>query len=243
MYFVWTIIYIPFAILYYIKAGYTISDALREYINDFIFTGETPMAWHMWYMHTLIISILILWLLSYIKLGIDIIFTLVFTVALFFDVIIAFDIPILMGVKRLVENGQNFLLTGLPTICLGALIKKCFIKFQLSKQLMLSISIIAILCCLLLYKLHIHYYCIILSALIFIVMMKINQVNNTNITLLMGECSKYVYFLHLIVAFALRGKIDSVYLYWIIVVVISMILSISLYYIKRQLFVGTNTSR
>ena len=124
MYVVWTLVYLPFAVLYYYRASYSVADAVLEYFNNFLFTGETPLAWHMWYMHTLIVSVFLLWLLSYTRIGIEIFSSIVFFVALSLDVVNAFDLHILEPIVSWAGDGQNFVLTGLPALCLGILVKK-----------------------------------------------------------------------------------------------------------------------
>ncbi len=124
MYVVWTLVYLPFAILYYYRASYSVGDAIVEYFNNFLFTGETPLAWHMWYMHTLIVSVLLLWILSYTRLSIELFSSIVFIVALSLDVMNAFDFQFFESYVTMVSNGQNFILTGLPALCFGILVRK-----------------------------------------------------------------------------------------------------------------------
>lgn len=235
MYVVWTLVYLPFAVLYYYRASYSVTDAAVEYFNNFLFTGETPLAWHMWYMHTLIVSVFLLWLLSYTRLGIELFSAIVLFVALSLDVINAFDIHVLDPIVSWVGDGQNFVLTGLPALCLVILSKKHndhFVKNAPPIQTAITYSICEVLC-VLLYVLDLQIYCILFSGFIFLLLINLPQMSGK--TSIWRECSKYVYFLHLLIAFMLRGRFESVYVYWFVVVCATMILSIALYYLRGRL--------
>ena len=93
MYVIWTLVYLPFAALYYLREDYSFLGALKDYLGNFILTGETPLAWHMWYLHTLIISVAIIIGLVFTKTRIEVLSILIFTIVGFLDFVVAFDVP------------------------------------------------------------------------------------------------------------------------------------------------------
>lgn len=236
MYVAWTLVYLPFAVMYYYRASYSVADAVVEYFNNFLFTGETPLGWHMWYMHTLIVSVFLLWLLSYTKLGIELFSSVVFFVALSLDVINAFDIHVLEPLVCWISDGQNFVLTGLPALCFGVLARKhndCFVKSTPPTQTAIIYSICVVLC-VFLYVLELHIYCILFSGCLFLLLINLPQISGVK-TSIWRQCSKYVYFLHLLIAFMLRGRFENVFVYWIICCVVTMAFSLGLYYLQVRL--------
>lgn len=232
--------YLPFAALYYLRADYSFLGALKEFMGNFILTGETPLAWHMWYLHTLIISVAILLVLFLAKLRLEVLSVIVFAIAGLLDCVIAFDVPVMRSLVSMIDNYQNFVMTGLPAIITGALIKKYEVK--MTPSVLNSLLIIATTIGF--YILGLHAFCIMASGLIFLLSIKASQFWHAN-TLIINECSKYVYFLHLLIAFMLRGRIENVLLYWLVVVSITMMLVITLYYgretVLRRIHINKKT--
>lgn len=61
LYVTWTIIYIPLSIYgYCFIEGHSINECLFITIRNFIVTGENWMSWPLWFLHSLIISMIIL---------------------------------------------------------------------------------------------------------------------------------------------------------------------------------------
>ena len=238
MYLIWTAVYLPFAILYYMQIDLSFVDAVDDYLSSFILTGETPLAWHLLYLHSLIVSLVVIIILSYSKISIELLSFIVFVLSFILDLLIAFDVPLFKGLISYLGNYQNFIMTGLPALCLGGLINKYYKTVEL---LLKPVAIIAVvLISLGLYIAKCHSYCILFSGLLFVVLMSSQQIR-INASGLIRESSKYVFFLHLLVAFMLRGRIDNIFLYWLVVVVISLMISCCLYCF--QMMVANKSAR
>ena len=67
MYVVWTIVYLPLAIYYFIETGIGMLESVRRYIRGFVFVGEQYNSWHLWYLLSTIYSLVFILILLYFK--------------------------------------------------------------------------------------------------------------------------------------------------------------------------------
>lgn len=71
LYLIWTIIYLPLAIHYYVFSSdpsFTLYSAIKNYIIGLFFTGEHYNSWMLWYLLSVIYTLLLLFIFSKIKL-------------------------------------------------------------------------------------------------------------------------------------------------------------------------------
>lgn len=71
LYLIWTIIYLPLAIHYYVFSSdpsFTLYSAIKNYFIGFFFTGEHYNSWMLWYLLSVIYTLLLLLIFSKIKL-------------------------------------------------------------------------------------------------------------------------------------------------------------------------------
>lgn len=126
LYIVWSIIYLPLAIVDYIKNGKNIFYNILLYIRGFVFVGEHYNSWILWYLLSTIYSLLFIYILSKNKLSIKkitiiclIITSFGFTLSELVSLTIQY--PLIKYVQKLVKitiaNGRIF--TGFFYISIG----------------------------------------------------------------------------------------------------------------------------
>ena len=59
----WSLYYLPLAIMEYTKRGSTLIRSILSYIRGFLFVGEHYNSWHLWYLLSLCISIVLIYLM------------------------------------------------------------------------------------------------------------------------------------------------------------------------------------
>lgn len=59
LYVVWTLVYAPIALLY-LQNHHDAGIAFLLYLRNVLFVGQNMMSWHLWYLHALIVSLLII---------------------------------------------------------------------------------------------------------------------------------------------------------------------------------------
>ena len=64
LYIFWSIIYLPLAILEYIKSGRSIVYDALLYVRDFLFVGQHYNSWMLWYLLSCIYSLIFIYVLS-----------------------------------------------------------------------------------------------------------------------------------------------------------------------------------
>ena len=60
MYLIWTLIYFPLALYYFISENIPFAKACLQYIRGFIFIGEQYNSWHLWYLLSTIYALIAL---------------------------------------------------------------------------------------------------------------------------------------------------------------------------------------
>lgn len=59
LYAVWTLVYAPIAILYLLN-HHDIGSGILLYLRNVLFVGQNMMSWHLWYLHALIVALLMI---------------------------------------------------------------------------------------------------------------------------------------------------------------------------------------
>lgn len=59
LYAIWTLVYAPIAILYLLNHHDT-GNAILLYLRNVLFVGQNMMSWHLWYLHALIVALLMI---------------------------------------------------------------------------------------------------------------------------------------------------------------------------------------
>lgn len=126
IYMKWMLIYSPFAVIYYYKHSLQVEDALKDYIHGIIFIGETPMTWHLWYIHAMILVPLYCLVVKKIMLkNKQIVYTCTLCIAAFILLCIKIQNPDVFEEPTLIYLGldkyQNSIFCGMPCFCIGAL--------------------------------------------------------------------------------------------------------------------------
>lgn len=196
------------------------------------------MAWHLWYVHAMIITILTI----SVSLKLRIKSTKRLLLALWLFSILFFVLRWItdssnMWYNEILQNlymcnYQNALFTGLPIFLTGMVVAATSdkIKYNLitfmASVLLLTAS----------YSLFLHEFPVFVVVSSFAMLLMILSVNIkiSFDTIMIRELSKYVFFLHLIFVFLLRGHIIDVYLFWITVTAFTLLSSILLIWTKRK---------
>ena len=237
IYVLWMLFYLPFAIIYYVKNDFAITDAITDYAFGFFVQGETPMAWHMWYIHAMILVVAVLYILPsppHTRRGISTSIERLTAVSIV--VLLGRIILDLRGFKlsdiaiKSFTGYQSALFSGLPIVLCGMVVKKYGEKIK-HPQLMTFVFIVASIVA---FGLDIHIFELLIALALILFCVNIKVLPTTN-TLYLRELSKYVYFLHLIVVFLLRGRIESEYAYWLVAAVLTTLLSVCAIYITKKL--------
>lgn len=237
LYITWVLVYSPFAVLFYKVNDYTLLDAFSQWLEGFVITGEPPVAWHLWYVHSLIISVLIIALFIYIdKASVRKVIVSIWALSL-----ILLSVRIIVGLAGqenkinflavlAMENYQNALFWGLPLILTGTIIAE-YRLFE--KSLHWLLYIILILVGFVLFLLNIQFFGIVTS--IAIVTFCLSSKHQLKIdTIIIRDLSKYVFFIHLIFVFLLRDRIENIWMFWFVSISLSLIASYAIIVFKKK---------
>lgn len=229
---IWVIVYVLFAAACYLKNDSF--DVVIQYFSFrcFFITGEPPMAWHLWYLHAMILLILVISLCFRIKVK-SINRFLFFLWIISIIILVLREITDYSGIWESdilhylsMNHYQNALFTGLPVFLTGMVVAAVSDKIRqnlntfIASVLLFSVSFI-----LFLFGLHLYVVVSSLSMLLFVLSVNINIGIETNI---IRELSKYVFFLHLIFVFLLRSRFNNVYFLWVFVIAATLIVSLLL---------------
>lgn len=220
LYFTWMLIYFPFAIAYYLINNYDFIPAAKNYIYGLLIAGEMPMAWQMWYIHSMAVTMIVLLLFTHLKINLKIIIVL--------SLLITASASAISKGFNLDCNSQNFIITCLPCVCLGLILK----QFQTSHSLLhfMFITIISVI----LYIYGISLFAMLGAYCLVGLGIFTSQINIGIDSMFIRELSKYIYFIHIIPTFLFRGLLDNILLYWIIVASITIICSIFIIQLKLK---------
>ncbi len=79
----WHLVYMPVDLRYMFHASNTLLEDLFIFFKMLILNGETYFTWPLWYLHGLLVSVIIIWLLRKLKTPLPLIWILSFTIAIF----------------------------------------------------------------------------------------------------------------------------------------------------------------
>ena len=79
----WHLVYMPVDLRYMFHASNTLWEDLYIFFKMLILNGETYFTWPLWYLHGLLVSVIIIWLLRKLKTPLPLIWILSFTIAIF----------------------------------------------------------------------------------------------------------------------------------------------------------------
>ena len=57
LYFVWTVIYLPLAVIYYVRNHFSVQSAVKNYIRELFLSGQHYNSWVLWYLLSAIYAI------------------------------------------------------------------------------------------------------------------------------------------------------------------------------------------
>lgn len=61
LYLLWTLVYLPLSIIVYHHNKETIMENISNYFHLFLFVGETKFAWPLWYLHSLLLALILIY--------------------------------------------------------------------------------------------------------------------------------------------------------------------------------------
>lgn len=123
LYVIWTAIYLPIAFTYLLH-HHSLQESLLLYVRNVLLTGQNMMSWHLWYLHAMIVAILMIHFFSLCKLRLWMIFTIctcLFFVGLYVD---AVDNPYTQAYKQVLCDTQNGFFRGGFYMTLGMILSR-----------------------------------------------------------------------------------------------------------------------
>ena len=63
IYFLWSLIYSPLAIVYYVKEKFTLQNAIISYLRDLFYTGQHYNSWILWYVLSSIYAMIVIYII------------------------------------------------------------------------------------------------------------------------------------------------------------------------------------
>ena len=237
LYITWVIVYLPFAVLYYFSSRYSVGDSLIDWLKCIVVTGEPPVAWHLWYVHSLIVSIVLITLFlarvdgNKVRKSTTVLWIaslLILVIRITCDKTGLCKTPDFMVILAM-DGYQNALFGGLPLILTGMMLSAFEINNRSFKWIFYVASVLIGYC---LFTWDIYLFGLITSSAIVIYCLSAHCPDKD--TSVIRDLSKYVFFIHLIIVFLLRGRIDNVYLFWMASIAMSLFASAAIIYIKRK---------
>ncbi len=195
LYFIWSIIYLPFSIYEYINKDYSLIRAVLSYTKDFLFKGQHYYSWQLWYLLSFIYALIGIIFLKKRKLSDKQILIVSFLIYLL-GIIITNNykiIPFVSLFNSILGTGRLF--TGMFLIYMGIFIRKY--NITLSKFI---IVLLMILCFIISVIFPNEISKLILYITVFLLAM---QINNLKInTIFLRKCSTIFYYIHMLNIFA-----------------------------------------
>lgn len=226
IYLVWILLYMPFAIIYYLYNGFNILDAVEDYLWGVFVIGETPMAWHMWYIHSMIVSLLFIIVFTSKKVS--------YTKYAILCIILSVVLSVLSNLNGYFIDNQNFIVVCLPCICAGLLLKDNCSK--ITDKIVFVFFIFSVV----LFIFRISAFALLGAMVVAIIALRMKQLP-VNLTYIRG-ISKYIYFVHLIPAFSLRmisqqygiDLDENALIYWCLTSLSSLLLALLIVVVKSK---------
>ena len=146
LYLIWTAAYLPITVYHYYSEGFTVTEAIVDFIKGFVFVGEHYNSWILWYILSSIYALIFILILNRFKLSIKAITAIGFVFFIggcFINAFVAYNgsLPnILIAVQNIISstivNGRIF--RGFLYIPLGML----FATKKTGRQLALTVAAI-----------------------------------------------------------------------------------------------------
>lgn len=237
LYITWALVYFPFSVLLFYRINdYTLLDTLVHWSEGLFITGEPPATWHLWYVHSLIISILIIAFFTYINktnarriiVSLWTLSLILLSVRIIIDIIGQKNKIIFLSVLSM-ENYQNALFGGFPLILSGAIIAE-YRLFEQSFNRLLYLLLIVV--GYVLFHLNIQFFGILTSFAIVTYCLSSKHLLKTD-TIVIRDLSKYVFFIHLVFVFLLRDRIENIWMLWLVSIILSLIASYAIMTFKK----------
>ena len=251
LYFLWQVVYFPLALRFILVSNHNIWDNLLYCLRRLLFVGEFFFSWPLWYLHGLIVSIIIIYLLYRCRLSliqIWIVSVLMMLIGYFINYIINYDfensikdlckfVVFLLGSAE--RNGP---FRGFALVCTGMMIQKYYLFVR--HEYIIGILCIAI--SFLLYYYTLPFYLLLCGFGLFTIVTSISLKDNIRY-LSFRVHSTLIYFIHMFfVVFAhmlLKDVVNNihVYLIWIVVFLVTWIVSILINKLRKyECFVWIN---
>ena len=181
MYLVWTIIYLPFEMLYTIKEKMNIASALKKYLLRVVLLGDNYCSWQLWYLLATIYAIIII--MIFIRMG---------KLSRINSICIITMLCMIIGTLFIKDNYIR-MLSGLLYILLGMIIAEVKTNVFVSLCSYIAVIIINMFFCNHILKQFLY---ILSSVLLFDVIRSI-RIKSNILQKEIREVSKYIYLTHM----------------------------------------------
>lgn len=205
LYIYWTIIFIPLTLYNFMNNETPFYIDFLIFIRGVFLVGENFYSWPLWYLHSMIFSLGIIYILIRLDRKINtilVISILLYIFSMFWTVLMELEfnneiaLYLIKIIKRLIGSGRIF--TGLLYIIIGALFVK--VESQISKVKLIIVTLLGIIIQLFNFSIISEYHSILLPAVIFYLSLNWNS-NSIISGYFYRKCSTVMYFTHMIIFF------------------------------------------
>lgn len=247
LYLLWHIIYFPVALRFLLVNSHDFKENLIYCVHNFLFVGEIVLSWPLWYLHGLIVSIILVYFLYKIKLSlIQIWIVSIMLMLLGYFIGIASVSDEYSSIKAISQSivgllgsaERNGPFRGFALVTTGMVIQK-YLKIG-RYNYVLGVSCIAI--SYYLYYNSLPLYLILCGGGLFVAILSI-RISDHPLYVSLSFYSTMVYFIHMffiiIAHMLLKNNVNNathIYLIWFIVFIVAWIVAIIMHDLKKHHF-------
>lgn len=226
LYLIWTLIYIPFAIIGFWQDHLPFSKSVAVWMRNVILVGENYLSWPLWYLLALVWDGALIWLMRKIGIPLWTMCLIGLSLYLFAELYPLEEIP---AYARLFKTTRNGIFVGLLFVTGGGIIRQWEANNLIQNPVLWDILLVVVSFIGLQFS-HLLLPVLAASLFLFSLRLKLPQLKEKT-AVQMGKVSKYVYLTHMIFAgllILLAGFGRGALLYLITVVIatsVSLLLS------------------
>lgn len=240
LYVIWQILFFPVALKFLITNSHDFWENLSYCIHNFLFVGEIVFSWPLWYLHGLIISVIIVYLLYKIKLSliqIWIVSVIMMLFGYYITEICVSDVNLLsLKIASIFgSTDRNGPYRGFALVTTGMIIH----KYLMNVRYKFFLGIFCILISYHFYRNSLPLHLILSGGGLFMVVSSFTLVDHSYYVSL-RFCSTMIYFIHMffvILAHTLLKKyvdgVTRVYLIWIAIFIVAWIGAFIMYNLRK----------
>lgn len=244
LYVFWHIIYFPVALKFLISNMHNFYENLSYCVHNFLFVGEIVFSWPLWYLHGLIVAIILIYLLYKFKLSLlQIWFVSIIMMIFGYLLSIAYESEGNGCVKLISQSVDNFLgsternglFRGFALVTTGMIIH----KYCMHIRYKCFLGVFLILISYFLYQNSLPLHLILSGGGLFIVASSIRLIDHPCYVSL-SFCSTMVYFIHMFLVILAHmllknyaNSVTNIYMIWVAIFIVTWIVAIIMCYLNK----------